>query len=124
MMPSPPILPRFFPDTAERPGCATCTEYAEHRAPLRPPPSSAVFTFFFQAEDGIRATSVTGVQTCALPICNFSASPSPGPIGSVVEYHFGARVVQPERECPTDVVRGPRCGSKPCEWPRPLFPVL
>src|ERR1017187_7056047 len=25
--------------------------------------------FFFQAEDGIRDTSVTGVQTCALPIC-------------------------------------------------------
>src|SRR5437762_1305316 len=25
--------------------------------------------FFFQAEDGIRCTSVTGVQTCALPIC-------------------------------------------------------
>src|SRR6476661_7323362 len=24
--------------------------------------------FFFQAEDGIRACSVTGVQTCALPI--------------------------------------------------------
>src|SRR6476661_3065798 len=24
--------------------------------------------FFFQAEDGIRASSVTGVQTCALPI--------------------------------------------------------
>src|SRR5437016_11205306 len=24
--------------------------------------------FFFQAEDGIRAWSVTGVQTCALPI--------------------------------------------------------
>src|SRR5437763_5177572 len=24
--------------------------------------------YFFQAEDGIRATSVTGVQTCALPI--------------------------------------------------------
>ena len=24
--------------------------------------------FFFQAEDGIRDTSVTGVQTCALPI--------------------------------------------------------
>src|SRR5437762_14204300 len=27
------------------------------------------FCFFFQAEDGIRDTSVTGVQTCALPIC-------------------------------------------------------
>src|SRR5437016_919199 len=26
-------------------------------------------TFFFQAEDGIRDWSVTGVQTCALPIC-------------------------------------------------------
>ena len=24
--------------------------------------------FFFQADDGIRVTSVTGVQTCALPI--------------------------------------------------------
>src|SRR5699024_11474118 len=26
-------------------------------------------TFFFQAEDGIRDRNVTGVQTCALPIC-------------------------------------------------------
>src|SRR5437870_8344515 len=26
------------------------------------------FFFFFQAEDGIRAGHVTGVQTCALPI--------------------------------------------------------
>src|SRR5207245_4654966 len=26
--------------------------------------------FFFQAEDGIRDATVTGVQTCALPICN------------------------------------------------------
>src|SRR5262249_59562738 len=26
--------------------------------------------FFFQAEDGIRDWSVTGVQTCALPICS------------------------------------------------------
>src|SRR5712675_1626628 len=25
--------------------------------------------FFFQAEDGIRYVAVTGVQTCALPIC-------------------------------------------------------
>src|SRR5437879_13875669 len=28
----------------------------------------ALEVFFFQAEDGIRDTSVTGVQTCALPI--------------------------------------------------------
>src|SRR6266542_2016016 len=28
-----------------------------------------LFFFFFQAEDGIRDATVTGVQTCALPIC-------------------------------------------------------
>ena len=28
-----------------------------------------MFFFFFQAEDGIRDKLVTGVQTCALPIC-------------------------------------------------------
>src|SRR5438093_9532910 len=30
--------------------------------------ASPVLFFFFQAEDGIRDWSVTGVQTCALPI--------------------------------------------------------
>src|SRR5436189_1779802 len=33
--------------------------------------------FFFQAEDGIRDTSVTGVQTCALPISRRDADPRP-----------------------------------------------
>src|SRR5256886_3729083 len=28
-----------------------------------------ILFFFFQAEDGIRDLTVTGVQTCALPIC-------------------------------------------------------
>src|SRR5690625_5720960 len=28
--------------------------------------------FFFQAEDGIRDGHVTGVQTCALPICSLA----------------------------------------------------
>src|SRR5438132_1942163 len=31
--------------------------------------SNCFFFFFFQAEDGIRDHCVTGVQTCALPIC-------------------------------------------------------
>src|SRR5690606_39948359 len=35
-----------------------------------------VYSFFFQAEDGIRDFHVTGVQTCALPICS-RASPEP-----------------------------------------------
>src|SRR5437762_13972742 len=34
--------------------------------------------FFFQAEDGIRDTSVTGVQTCALPILTASGGEGPG----------------------------------------------
>src|SRR5262249_58726176 len=36
------------------------------------------FFFFFQAEDGIRDWSVTGVQTCALPILP-TRSLAPGP---------------------------------------------
>src|SRR5256885_12618168 len=31
--------------------------------------SDGAVSFFFQAEDGIRDYKVTGVQTCALPIC-------------------------------------------------------
>src|SRR5262249_58146662 len=49
-----------------------------------------MFCFFFQAEDGIRDWSVTGVQTCALPISPRRGSPkkdvkgSPVPIGTAV----------------------------------------
>src|SRR5260370_35667190 len=35
------------------------------------------FFFFFQAEDGIRDSSVTGVQTCALPILKQLAKRKP-----------------------------------------------
>src|SRR5437764_11801416 len=41
--------------------------------------SLTLFIFFFQAEDGIRGTSVTGVQTCALPILYWFA------VGAVVK---------------------------------------
>src|SRR5688572_33498112 len=34
------------------------------------------FFFFFQAEDGIRDLTVTGVQTCALPIFFYPSSPA------------------------------------------------
>src|SRR2546430_12691738 len=34
------------------------------------------FLFFFQAEDGIRDLTVTGVQTCALPISRLAVAPS------------------------------------------------
>src|SRR5205807_5608884 len=39
----------------------------------RSKPAQRDLNFFFQAEDGIRDYKVTGVQTCALPICR----PSP-----------------------------------------------
>src|SRR5260370_38189159 len=41
--------------------------------------------FFFQAEDGIRDSSVTGVQTCALPILKPEASRSARPCAKVAE---------------------------------------
>src|SRR5207244_7053442 len=40
----------------------------------------ALEVFFFQAEDGIRDDLVTGVQTCALPIC----TPAPLDVGEPV----------------------------------------
>src|SRR5699024_11682221 len=39
--------------------------------------------FFFQAEDGIRARNVTGVQTCALPISALAYSASYSHPGSI-----------------------------------------
>src|SRR5256885_2135309 len=38
--------------------------------------------FFFQAEDGIRDYKVTGVQTCALPICRTTPIVVTVPAGS------------------------------------------
>src|SRR2546430_12043537 len=39
--------------------------------------------FFFQAEDGIRDLTVTGVQTCALPISRCPGPPSSRAAGPV-----------------------------------------
>src|SRR5690606_40961046 len=65
--------------------------------------------FFFQAEDGIRDFHVTGVQTCALPICQFgvggfrvvrvevgAGQPQPGQrqVAGVVDRGLGQGVAQ------------------------------
>src|SRR6185369_10955395 len=42
-----------------------------------------VIFFFFQAEDGIRCSSVTGVQTCALPISGAGAGSGAGVLAVV-----------------------------------------
>src|SRR5256885_4066176 len=41
---------------------------------LRARMTSDITLFFFQAEDGIRDYKVTGVQTCALPICHYAVA--------------------------------------------------
>src|SRR5437763_16877772 len=60
------------------------------------------FIFFFQAEDGIRDTSVTGVQTCALPISSVcfpifaSCTPSPARMSRRNEWRSEERRVGEE----------------------------
>src|SRR5437763_17131533 len=79
------------------------------------------FFFFFQAEDGIRDTSVTGVQTCALPISVFdkvenwrSCSAATPPIFDLVK-NCAAVVVEGatvmERSEERRVGRECRCGG-------------
>src|SRR2546430_3718163 len=50
-----------------------------------------VFFFFFQAEDGIRDLTVTGVQTCALPI--FDCSRAIAMVNVAIDSHGSADFV-------------------------------
>src|SRR5690554_1602682 len=91
--------------------------------------------FFFQAEDGIRAADVTGVQTCALPIYRPGPGGShPRPRPAPVCCRPAARRPAPARghryqyrsqccrcECPPTAVRPlPRCRPGPAL--RPPYP--
>src|SRR5207248_6234657 len=61
------------------------------------------FFFFFQAEDGIRDRTVTGVQTCALPICPGDSNPRSG--GGEAERSARApRSLEPGRRGETGMV--------------------
>src|SRR5438105_7102637 len=55
--------------------------------------------FLFQAEDGIRVPLVTGVQTCALPICGaaYTASSRARAIRTVGDAVLDTRVAQSRR---------------------------
>src|SRR2546429_3678246 len=53
--------------------CTLCVHFLEVALTLNLVDGYAI-SFFFQAEDGIRLVAVTGVQTCALPICGMNAS--------------------------------------------------
>src|SRR5699024_11520537 len=50
-----------------------------------------IYFFFFQAEDGIRDRNVTGVQTCALPICFNKLQSELLPNGVYVEYSYNRK---------------------------------
>src|SRR2546429_3985716 len=62
--------------------------------------------FFFQAEDGIRGVAVTGVQTCALPICG--------------ERGLGCRPFREGGDSRGHARRPRRGGSRPPRLPRAL----
>src|SRR5438067_12831859 len=51
--------------------------------------------FFFQAEDGIRDRNVTGVQTCALPICPSARSTSATAVSGARVVYWGTTTVTP-----------------------------
>src|SRR5690606_39442823 len=66
--------------------------------------------FFLQADDGIRDFHVTGVQTCALPICDLRPY---CPYDSCVPYDPYAACVP----CSPCYSFRARCGPSPCPCP-------
>src|SRR5699024_7256584 len=52
-----------------------------------------VDVFFFQAEDGIRDRNVTGVQTCALPICNVPVTNPAGELARLNAFHGRGEII-------------------------------
>src|SRR5699024_11980584 len=76
----------------------TCYNHISYKFLIKP---FYVF-FFFQAEDGIRDRNVTGVQTCALPICGEEKRPRAPPGERHQEGH------QCSDEELDEVARGPR----------------
>src|SRR5262249_59618836 len=77
--------------------------------------------FFFQAEDGIRDWSVTGVQTCALPI--LQAGRGAGRAGGVERGTRRPRVGgEPGPGGRRRVVRACRCRVLRSDWRRDRSP--
>src|SRR5689334_6030835 len=62
----------------------TVVTYQQGRTTYVMPLKKKVILFFFQAEDGIRDGTVTGVQTCALPISPIGSRESRGRCGHTI----------------------------------------
>src|SRR5262249_58584976 len=75
----------------------------------------AVF-FFFQAEDGIRDWSVTGVQTCALPIFTRRNDRTLAGDGKFVANRdqWRIRAIGPDRELQVENLRSGEIGRASC----------
>src|SRR5256886_11894300 len=62
--------------------------------------TTAVFCcFFFQAEDGIRDLTVTGVQTCALPIFNAKGGRMNFPEPNFTDIRSASQTLEALAEC-------------------------
>src|SRR2546430_7193854 len=73
-----------------------------------------LFFFFFQAEDGIRDLTVTGVQTCALPICQRSLSSARG---SPLQFHAcSCTAAAPRSSLPASLPACRRTGLVPSSF--------
>src|SRR2546430_5113996 len=66
---------------------------------------SVVFFFFFQAEDGIRDVTVTGVQTCALPISPDRGAPRHPGLPRPARQDRQGLAAQPEAAPPSGLLR-------------------
>src|SRR3712207_6847635 len=74
------------------------------------------YSFFFQAEDGIRDIGVTGVQTCALPISSVDVRatgvlPVRAPAGAVVPLLAVSRIEHPGWDRSEERRGGEECRS-------------
>src|SRR6266487_872740 len=71
--------------------------------------------FFFQAEDGIRAGRVTGVQTCALPITYAPATPDEDEdlVDTTGENPVPVPYIPPPRPSSYRAASSPPSGAKP-----------
>src|SRR5207245_4827123 len=67
--------------------------------------------FFFQAEDGIRDATVTGVQTCALPISADRRGPRRGDAARVPRHDVRAGGAADEAHHGAARPVPPRCGA-------------
>src|SRR6266496_1169246 len=77
------------------------------------------FFFFFQAEDGIRDLYVTGVQTCALPICEKRGEASRC---ATLDRRPVRKLSAQITVCPSSISRSQRC--EPMKPPPPATRAL